>query len=439
MLALAERLQQVGRPFSKLLLSDTLTVLALMVGQVALPWWIVQQGGAADLAQYAIVTGLSACIAMPLLSPLGDRYPKNRLIMAGLLVMSLAAVLTTLLSAYGHYQLMLIMLAGVMQMIALAIITPAINSISTELVAAEHLSTAMGLQKSAQSLGRLLGPALAGISLAITSIPWTLALHGVLLLVAAQQAMRIPALAVEAQHGYSLLRWRIDLWAGLRASWQIPLERYWTLTNFASWIFLGPAIGMLVPIKVHAMGLSGTWLASCEAALSAGMLLGAFGATDRLASHFSRFHLRVGAGVSQGLALALAGLAQEAWLLLPAFFLCGLANSVLILSGMTHRMLARPQAFRGRMSAVAIMSGQIAGSIGPALAGLALTHYAVSMVYMSFGLIGAAIATSLALVPGFKHFMALGHDEVSDWYGRHHPAAFTSATLGNPTADSRSA
>ena len=45
-----DRFAALGAPFRWLLASDALTLLALMVGQVALPWWIASAGGARDLA-----------------------------------------------------------------------------------------------------------------------------------------------------------------------------------------------------------------------------------------------------------------------------------------------------------------------------------------------------------------------------------------------------
>ena len=39
-----------GSSFHWLLWSDALTLLSMMVGQVALPWWIAQSGGAHDLS-----------------------------------------------------------------------------------------------------------------------------------------------------------------------------------------------------------------------------------------------------------------------------------------------------------------------------------------------------------------------------------------------------
>lgn len=56
------------------------------------------------------------------------------------------------------------------------------------------------------------------------------------------------------------------------------------------------------------------------------------------------------------------------------------------LVGATHRTLAIPKDFRVRLLAATKMSTQVAGMLGPMLAGAALTSWSVGTVYMCFGL-----------------------------------------------------
>jgi len=210
----------------------------------------------------------------------------------------------------------------------------------------------------------------------------------------------------------------------MRANWRIPLERGWILVNFSSWLFLMPCFTMLVPLKVRSLGLGGAWLGLCEAALSLGMLLGSLGGSAWMVARFGRFNTRVGAAVVQGVGLALAGATSHGPLLVAGFVVAGFMNAAMVLVGMTHRMLARPQAFRARMVASSITMTNIAAMIGPALAGLALLRLPVAAVFVAFGLAGAFCALGLGLVPGFRAFMALEHEQVDNFYGRYFPQAF---------------
>jgi MFS family permease len=419
--ALLERFAGLGGPFRWLLLSDALMLLALMVGQVALPWWIASAGGAHDLALYSVVTSAFAIVAMPLLSPLGDRIAKRRLIRGALMAFGAAAVGVALLASMGRYDLRLLIVLGAVPVLAMAALVPATTSFSTELVPPAGLARAMGLQQSAQATGRMIGPAIGGAVLGVAGVAVTLWVYSALLVAAAFTARRLP---LGMPPPGARRAWRAELLAGMRANWRIPIERGWILVNFLSWIFLFPAFTMLVPLKVQSLGLSGTWLGFCEAGLSLGMLLGSLGGSSWLVGRFGRFGTRVGAAVVQGLALALAGATTSGPWLVAGFVVAGFMNAAMVLVGMTHRMLARPQAFRARMVAGVVTATNIAGTIGPALAGTALLHARVGPVFVVFGLVGALAAAGLAIVPGFRAFMALDHEAVDNFYGRTWPEAF---------------
>jgi len=415
------RFAALGVPFLWLLASDALTLLALMVGQVALPWWIASAGGAHDLALYSVVTSAFAVVAMPCLSPLGDRIAKRRLIQAALIAFALASAAVAGLASAGRYDLRALTLLGVVPVLAMAALIPSISSFVTELVAPGGLARAMGLQQSAQATGRMIGPAIGGAVLGAAGTAAALWLNAALLVFAGWAARQLPA-GVPPRHGRRA--WRADLAAGMAANWRIPLERGWILVNFVSWIFLFPAFTMLVPLKVQSLGLSGTWLGLCEAGLSLGMLLGSLGGSAWLIARLGRYRTRVGAAVLQGAALACAGATGSGPWLVACFAAAGFLNAAMVLVGLTHRMLARPQAYRARMVAGAVTTTYVASAIGPALAGVALLHASVSAIFMAFGMLGALASLGLAVVPGFRAFMALDHEAVANFYERTFPAAF---------------
>lgn len=417
----SDRLAQLGPAFRWLMLSDAQMLLAIMVGQVALPWWIAGVGGAHDLAVYSIWSGACAIVAMPLLSPLGDRVPKRRMIRGALVTYAAASAGVAVLASLHLYSLPLLLVLGIGPVLAMAALTPATASFVAELVPPSQLSTALGLQQSAQSAGRMIGPALGGAVLGVAGVATTLWMGTGLLLGASVAARRLPIGHPPAR---SRRRWHADVVAGLRVNWRIPIERGWILVNFASWVFLMPCFTMLVPLKVKSLGLTGTWLGLCEAGLSLGVLLGSLGGAMWAVGRFGRFRTRVGAAVAQGFALGLAGMTDNGPLLVAAFVVAGLMNAAMVLVGMTHRMLARPLAYRARMVASAVATTNIASVIGPALAGVALLHVEVATVFVAFGVAGGLCAAGLWFVPGFRDFMALDHEQVDGFYAKRFPQAF---------------
>lgn len=413
-----------GRAFRLLLASDTLMLLSLMVGHVAVPWWIVHDGGAADLAWYAGAMALGSFLALPLLSPLGDRWSKRDLITGGLLLMAVESLLLAALAQRGVYVLGWVISLELVGIVAMAALMPASFSIVAELLPAEQLTRGLGRQKSAQAAGRLAGPALGGALLAGAGTPATLWAHAALLALAAALASRIAAPVPATGRSASVGRWWAELRAGLAAKWHIPLERGWTFVSFLVMLFFTPGIGMLVPLKVQALGLSAAWLGACEAALSAGMLLGALGGSVALAQRVGRFRASFSAILCEGVCLLAVGLARWPPLLLPAFLLIGFCISTVQMVGQTHRMLAMPQAFRARMTAVNMMAMQVAGVIGPGLAG---SLVAGADVHLAYGVCGAGlfcVGLGYLKVPGYRAFLDLPHERAEGHYLREHPALF---------------
>jgi MFS family permease len=271
------RFADLSPPFRRLMASDALMLLALMIGHVCMPWWISQQGGARDLTLYSVANAAMSLAAMPLLSPLGDRHTKRQLVAWAMLAFALSAAGMALFAGSGRYHIGPVIGVQAVAVCAAALLLPATHSMVVELVPAAQVTRALGLQQSAQSAGRLVGPAIGGTALAALGTTSTLWLYCALLVGAAAVASRLPSSpAPRARRG----AWWAELREGLRANWSVPIERGWILVNFLSWIFVFPALTMLVPLKVQSLGLSAVWLGLCEAALSLGMLLGSLGLAE---------------------------------------------------------------------------------------------------------------------------------------------------------------
>ncbi|MEO5689133.1 MAG: MFS transporter [Burkholderiaceae bacterium] len=416
----------LGTSFRWLLWSDALTLLSIMVGQVALPWWIAQSGGAHDLAVYGVVVSAMSFVALPLLSPFADRHPKRSLMVVGLAGFGVAATAMAAFAALSPYRLDVVIAIEAVTVLAGALIMPATNSIVTELVPPAGLSKALGLQQTAQASGRLIGPAIAGAVLAAVGTPPTLGLGAVLLFAAALLATRLPRPDRTAARKPAR-DWSTEFRVGMRVNWAIPMERGWVLCNFVCAIVMMPCVTLLVPLKVQSLGLSAAWLGWCEAALSLGMLVGSLGPAAWWAEAQGRFATRVGGMALMGASLAIAGWTSDRHVLVAMFATAGVCNAATTLVGKTHRMLARPLAFRARMSAAVIMTTQVSQTLGPAIAGVALAHWSVRAVYLAFGVATCASAFGFFLVPGFRGFMALDHEEVDNFYGKNYPQVFERA------------
>ncbi|MFG6486065.1 MFS transporter [Roseateles sp. BYS78W] len=406
------------------LLTDFLVRLAELSALVILPWWITSSGGASALAAFGVTLAVATFIAAPAASPFGDRLCKPRQITWGLVCLCLVAAAQAGLSFAGVFSLAALVVLAVLQVLASAFVDPARDAVLTELMPLAQLPAAIRLRKTTQAVSGILGPLLAGLAIGAAGVTGSLCVYGGLLALGALTASRIPRTTVVAARRNSVPAWWRDLRAGLAAKWLMPMERGWTVVNFAVWIFQGPAVGLLIPLKVQSLGAQGGWLGICLGALSTGALLGSVFGSQMLVERFGRYRVRVGLGLAEGLALAAVGLAVSPWPMVLGLVAAGFCNAAMGLVGATHRALAIPQSYRVRMFAAGAMTTQIAGAIGPALVGLALARHDIARVYTAWGLGMAACVLGLLAVPRLREFLTLGHDEIVDWYRLQYPAIF---------------
>ena len=413
-----------SRVLPALLLADALLLFASLAEAAVLPWWIASQGGAGALARFSSVLAGAAFAAVLFAAPLGDRYGKSAQMVRSSCLLALSGAALAWLAMRPTFRLADVLLLGGLQMLAWAFADQARNNILPERIPASALPQALRWRKTGQSLSGIAGPMLGAAGLHWLGVAGALWMCAALYLLAALAMRRVPPEAPALGPGLRPRAWAVALAEGFRAKWRVPMERGWTAVNFVLWIFQGPAVGMLIPLKVHALGLGGGWLGNSLAALSLGVLAGSALGSQWLVARLGRYRVRVGLGMLEGLAFAAAGFSPSGGGLLVALVLGGFCNAAMSLVGATHRSLALPKDYRVRLSAVSSMSTQLAGAIGPALIGAALLRYSVDMVYGMAGLLMAASCLGYLWVPRFRAFLSLEHEQAADWYRREYPQVF---------------
>ncbi|MEO9385576.1 MFS transporter [Chromobacterium phragmitis] len=422
-ISLRQRMRGLPAGFRLLMLSDALSGLAMGAGYVSISWWVVTMGGARDMAWFSALTALVMLIALPLTAPLGDRFPKNRVIAVGILLAMLSGLALAAMAWCGFYRLSWVVASESMAMFAWAIVLPSMLSIAAELVPASRLTDALSLQKSSQSAGNLIGPVVGGSLMAFMPAWLALGAYAVLLAIAAAGALRIqvPPRDLASLRTEGFLN---QVRSGLRVRWRIPLERSWALWGLLVMTAYFPMVITLLPIKLHQLGLPAIWLGACEAAASGGLLVGSLWLTHRLLRHCSRPRARAFAMWGLAAVFLVVALTDHPYLMLAMFAIEGALLSVTMLVGQTHRTLAVPEAYRARVSAINVLVAKLGGMLGPALAGILLASWSLDAVYLFFALFHLLTVPPMLRLPGVNRFLSLSHDEAKDWYLRQHPEAF---------------
>lgn len=139
------------------------------MGRVAQDWVVLTELTDHSASALGIVTGLQF-LPMLLLAPwtgaVVDRFPKRSLLLLTQAVLGLTALVGGVLVVTGAAQLWQFYLLALMTGVATAFDNPARQTFVSEMVPRERLSNAVALNSASFNLGRLIGPAVAGLVIA---------------------------------------------------------------------------------------------------------------------------------------------------------------------------------------------------------------------------------------------------------------------------------
>ncbi|CUR56971.1 Major facilitator superfamily MFS_1 [metagenome] len=137
--------------------------------RVAQDWMVLQLTGNSGAA-IGITTGLQF-LPFLLLSPfagvIADRIPKRRLLQLTNLGMAVPALILGLLAVTGNAEIWHVYILALMLGVASAFDAPARQSFVSEIVDKDDLTNAVGLNSASFNAARIVGPALAGLLIAV--------------------------------------------------------------------------------------------------------------------------------------------------------------------------------------------------------------------------------------------------------------------------------
>ena len=305
-----------------------------------------------DLTGQARWTGLVAAAAflpLGLLSPVGgalaDRVDRRRLLLITTLGETGFACILAVLSASGRISPANLTLTVLGMGCVAAVGFPAYQAILPDLVPRDELLAASSLSMAQYNLGRVVGPALAGVVLAVGSYTFAFVFNAVSFgaVMVAIALVRVPPPTPDNESGL----WQ-RIAAGARAAWDEPGCRTAILGIAVVALLLSPFIALIpaVAAKLFDEGEGGTSV--LITAQGVGAVIGAL-ALPGLAQRFGRRRvLLVDLAVLPGL-LVLYSLAPSLLLATVALAVVG-AGYIGVLSGLgTVVQLRAPAALRGRV------------------------------------------------------------------------------------------
>jgi len=292
---------------------------------VAFGIFAYDEGGAVAVGIAGVVRMLPAAIAAPFAASLGDRFPRERFLLANALVGCAALAASTVAFLAGSVVLVFAFAAVVG--LASTLVRPALQALLPSLARTpQELIASNGATSTLEGLGTLVGPLVAGVLVSLMDVGLAFAVGALAFLVAAALLVRVRVegrIRVTAAAGESTVRL---LLGGFRAVARRPKPRLVIGLVLAQTFVRGCLNVLIVVAAFRVLDAGAGAVGYMTAAIGVGGLIGAVGAVTleprRLAKTFG-FAL-----VFWGIPIVLLAPWPELSVALVSLAVVGAANSV---------------------------------------------------------------------------------------------------------------
>jgi MFS family permease len=224
----------------------------------------------ADLGYVMSARSVSLVAALLLGGAVADRLPRRRVMISADLTRFLGQAITAALLISGHARIWELIALQAVHGTATSTFTPAVTGLMPSIAASDRLQQANAFRGVAISTGTIIGPAIAGAIVVVTSPGWAIAADALTFGISATQLVRLKVPAHKLPSTQSFLRDLLDGWYELRSrTWLWAFISFASLNNmfYATFLVLGP----VVAIRSHGGPMA--W-ATLVTALAVGSLLG---------------------------------------------------------------------------------------------------------------------------------------------------------------------
>jgi MFS family permease len=358
------------RAFTLLWTAGLISTIGSWMQTVAVGALVISDTGKAT---WAVLVAAGAFLPIGLLSPVGgalaDRLPRRPLLIAGNLAAAVTAVLLAVLVATGHDSPLALVALVTLQGAASALIGPFQQAILPDLVPRSDFLAAISLNSAQFNLGRIVGPALAGATVAAFGYPVAFVANAVsfLAVVVALAFVRLAPPAGRSDGLFASLR------SGFRAARAEP-SCWAAISTIAVVALLASPFIALVPVMARHLTQPGGSRAVAQTtallttAQGAGAVAGAL-CLAPLASRLGRGRLLAWSLGLLPVVVVAYSISQRPWQGAAAIFVVGLVY-IGVLSGLsTVVQLRAPEAYRGRILAFFLVALGVAYPIGSLVQG----------------------------------------------------------------------
>jgi len=349
---------------------QVVSLIGTWMQSVSQPWLVLELGGSAFQVGTVIALQFAPALFLaPIGGVLADRFDKRGLLLVTQVFAMLQAATLFGLTFSGVVEIWHIQLLALILGVTSAFDMPVRQSFVAEVVPREDLLQAIALNSASFNLARVVGPAIAGVALAVfgsafnfgvNTLTYT-AVLGCLLLIDGTTLHRVPVPLVRPSIRFSLAE-------GVRYAVGNP-NVLWLLVLLGGMSIFAMNFQVLLPLFARfTLGLDATGFGALFAVMGIGSLGGSL-VLAFMGDRRPRLRLILGGGVAFLAAEVVLGLVRVPAIAYPVVALVGLASMLMVNTINASVQRSVPDALRGRVMALYVTVFAGSGPLGGLFAG----------------------------------------------------------------------
>ena len=366
---------------------------------VSQPWLVLLLGGSP--LQLGLVIALQYTPAMflaPISGVLADRVDKRKAIMAAQATAMVQAVVLFTLTITGVVEIWhILILASVLGLVN-AVEMPMRQAFAAELVPRKELMNAIALNSSSFNAARIIGPAIAGVTLALWGPAANFGINAVSYLAVLFGLSRMdPAALHRIERPERFASIRSSLGEGLRYARRTPMV-LWPLVLLAGMATFGMNFQTLLPLFArNTLQLGADGYGALFAVMGVGSLIGSL-ALAYSGSQRPLLRLILGGAVVFVIFEAALGLSRSLWAIYPFIAMVGLASMLMVNTINVTVQHHVPDELRGRVMSLYVMVFAGSAPLGGFFAGAVVELWGAPAGF----LIGSGISAVIVILVGWQ-------------------------------------
>ncbi len=423
----------LGADFWNFRLGQLVSLLGDSCGNIAMAWWILEKSGsAAQMSMVLAPAMVVRIILLPLLGPLGDKVSRKKLILLADLWRLLMGIVLVWMVYADYYQQTVLTLVFAMMAMGSALFFAASGPIMPQIVAREHLHTAMQQTQAINATAGVIGGIVGGVAVSTIGVLGAFILDALSYFVAAVCTGRIkadtsPAPVARAIDTSPVRQWLGELGEGFRVLSRIPLL-VWLLLNAMVINFALAPLAVVLPVLVkESRGMPAWYLGGLESSISLGAIVGALMMPIVLKKYHAHTAM-IWSLILIGLGVMVLPWPLNPYLAMGILLLVGIGSSCASIPLASQMSLAIPTQYQARLGTLRQFVSSGMSPLGVAGIGVLIASVGLNMSLVLMGGVVIALAPLMLRVPHLRDFMGAIPQDTGDFLEKRFPGAFRKIT-----------